>query len=61
LTKSVAGETAGFSEFIRKIDRRNHVARRQLHQLIAPAYEEGVGGHEQRTRPLFDKSCKGSG
>ena len=43
----------------RVICRGDHVARRQLDHLGAPAAEKGVGGNEKRVGPLAHKSCEG--
>ena len=51
---SVAHQAARRGEFAPREDCRNCMARRQQHELIAPAGEERLALHEEPGDPLFD-------
>jgi len=50
----VAHQAAGHDEFAKCKHRRDRVARRQQHELIAPNGKELVGLHEQPANALID-------
>jgi hypothetical protein len=55
---SIADEAAGHDEVAPLIHRRNAVARRQAHQLFAPAEKEGFIADEKRVRLGRGERCK---
>src|SRR5260370_38672468 len=57
--RSIADQAAGRAEFTRSIDRRNGMACRQRHELLAPAEEEGVAADGERADTQLDKGGEG--
>jgi hypothetical protein len=45
--RPITDQAVGSGIFTERIHRVNGIARRQRHQLLAPAFEEGVGGDDE--------------
>src|SRR5215831_3654518 len=54
-TRSITDQPAGQGVLAQLIDRRNGIARCSLHELVAPAIEEWLGGDEERAGTQFDQ------
>ena len=57
--RSIANQAAGRSEFTPKVDRRDRMARRQRHELVAPAGEKRVRADDERAGMELDEACEG--
>src|ERR1700730_587278 len=56
---SVADQAVSRGELAQEIYRRNGVACRQCHELLAPATQERIGADNEPTGMPFDESCEG--
>ena len=57
--RSIADQAAGRGEFAPLIDRRNGMACRQRHELLAPAVEERIGADDERAGMQLDEGREG--
>src|SRR5216683_6321581 len=57
--RPIADQAAGRGVFTELIDRRNGMACRQRHDLLAPDHQEWIGRDEERAGSLLDESGEG--